>query len=69
MGRQFYSAAQANGNNNDKRGEKARKNDAGKWVKKHFQADCSLKNQFEKLHYKKKKSFSRLKGPHCAGKL
>lgn len=63
-GRWGYSAAQANGNNNDKRG----KNDAGKWVKKHFQADCSLKNQFEKLH-EKKKSFSQLKGPHCAGKL
>lgn len=51
-----------------KRGKKTRKNDAGKWVKKHFQADCSLKNQFEKLQ-EKKKSFSQLKGPRCAGKL
>lgn len=38
-----YSAAQANGNNNGKSrgGGGGNKLRYGKWVKKHFQADCS----------------------------
>lgn len=61
-----YSAAQANGNNNGKsRGERGT-NYAGKWVKKHFQADCSSRKgwkiYFNKLLGKKRKVFPFVKG-------